>query len=244
MPPQTRKQRELVRRHSLFLDVGKNLMRESGFQQLSMDCVAEQAEYSKGTLYQHFSCKEELLIQLCTQRMRGLHVLGQQATSYNGSHRERLLAFQIAHELWLNIEPRDIYMLQNVHADGVLYKVKEESLCSFRNLESSIIILCASIFQDAMDDGTLPPSGLNATELVYGVWSMCYGGQLLRTYSTPLTDMGVHDPGTAITTLLQVMLNGLNWTPLMSPKQTMVLRDHLENEFFTDTVAQLRDGIA
>jgi AcrR family transcriptional regulator len=243
MPAQTRKQRELAQRHSLFLEIGKNLLHENGFQQFSMDSVAEQAEYSKGTLYQHFTCKEELLIQLCMQRMTGLHTLGLQAATYNGSHRERLLAFQIGHELWLNIEPRDIYMLQNVHADGVLNKLSEESLSSFRKLESSIITVCASIFQDAMDDGELPIGTLNAAELVYGIWSMCYGGQLLRTFSTPLTDMGVRNPGTAITTLLQVMLNGLNWTPLMSPEETMALSAQLEHEFFTDTIARLRDGI-
>lgn len=244
MPAETRKQRELAQRHSLFLEIGKNLLHENGFSQFSMDSVAEQAEYSKGTLYQHFSCKEELLIQLCMQRMTGLHTLGQQAAAYNGSHRERLLAFQIGHELWLNIEPRDIYMLQNVHADGVLNKLSEQSLSSFRKLQSSIITVCASIFQDAMDDGVLPTGTLNAAEFVYGMWSMCYGGQLLRTFSTPLTDMGVGDPGTAITTLLQVMLNGLNWQPLMTPEETSALRIHLENEFFTDTLAQLREGIA
>ncbi|MFT6640256.1 MAG: AcrR family transcriptional regulator, partial [Flavobacteriaceae bacterium] len=244
MPAQTRKQRELAQRHSLFLEIGKDLLHENGFHQFSMDSVAEQAEYSKGTLYQHFSCKEELLIQLCLERMAGLHTLGEQAATYNGSHRERLLAFQIAHELWMNIEPRDIYMLQHVHADGVLNKVDEQSLLSFRKLESGIITVCASIFQDAMDDGALPTGTLNAAELVYGMWSMCYGGQLLRTFSTPLTDMGVRDPGTSITTLLQVMLNGLDWKPLMSPEETMALRDHLENEFFTDTLAHLRDGLA
>jgi AcrR family transcriptional regulator len=242
MPAQTRKQRELAQRHQLFLEIGREQLLENGFQQFSMDNVAEQAEYSKGTLYQHFGCKEELLIQLCLQRMKGLYDLGLQAASYKGTHRERMLAFQVSHELWLNIEPRDIYMLQNVHADGVLNKVNDESLLAFKKLENSIITLCASIFQDAMDDGSLPAGKLNAAELVYGTWSMCYGGQLLRTFSTPLSEMGVRNPGTAITTLLQIMLNGLNWQPLMTPEETSVLCDHLENEFFTDTVARLRDG--
>lgn len=244
MPAHTRKQRELAQRHSLFLEIGRDLLHENGFHQLSMDSVAARAEYSKGTLYQHFCCKEELLIQLCLKRMSGLYILGQQAAKYQGSHRERLLAFQIGHELWMSIEPRDIYMLQNVHADGVLTKVDGKSLTTFRKLEKDILSLFASFFQDAIDDGSLPDGGLNAAELVYGTWSMCYGGQLLRSFSTPLTDMGVRDPGSSITTLLQTMLNGLSWKPLMMPEETNVLRKHFENEFFTDTLARLRDGVA
>ena len=217
-------------------------MHENGFHQLSMDSIAEYAEYSKGTLYQHFSCKEELLIQLCLGRMSGLDVITQKAATYDGSYRECLIAAQIGHELWMNIEPRDIYMLQNVHADGVLNKVAPASIEAFRHLEFSIISKFAGFFQMAMDDGSLPVGELNAAELVYGTWSMCYGGQLLRSFSTPLSEMGVRDSGTAITTLLQVLLNGLNWKPLMSPQETTVFRDHLENEFFTDTLARLHEG--
>jgi len=119
----SRKQRERAQRHELFLSIGRNLLHENGFHQLSMDLVAEHAEYSKGTIYQHFRCKEELLIQLCLGCMHSLLVLGEKAASYPGSQREKLLAFLSAHELWLQIEPRDIYMLQNVHSDGVLNKI-------------------------------------------------------------------------------------------------------------------------
>ena len=244
MPPSARKQRELAQRHSLFLGIGRKLLHEHGFHQLSMDSVAEFAEYSKGTLYQHFSCKEELLVQLCIERMSGLQVMIERAATYEGSHRERLLAAQIGHELWLNIEPLDIYMLQNVHADGVLNKVTAESLTAFRQRERNILNLFASFFQNAIDDGSLPSNDLNAAELLYGVWSMCYGGQLLRSFSTPLTEMGVREPGNTITTLLQVMLNGLGWEPLMSPDETLALINHLENDYFTDILTQQREDIA
>ncbi len=244
MPAQSRKQRELEQRHDLFLELGRELLHENGFHQLSMDLVAEKAEYSKGTIYQHFSCKEEMLIQLCMQCMKGLLLLGEKAKQYPGTHRERLLAFQTAHELWLNVEPRDLYMMQYMNIDGVMNKVADDSLSAFRSLEASIITLCASIFKDAMDDGDLPPGELNAAELVYGMWSMCYGGQLLRSYETPLAEMGVSNPGRAVTTLIQAMLNGLQWQPLMTQEQTDTLLHHLETDYFNETLAQLREGNA
>lgn len=242
MPAQSRKQREIAQRHSLFLEVGRELLHQNGFHQLSMDQVAEQAEYSKGTIYQHFHCKEEMLIQLCIQCMQGLLFIGEKAAVYPGSHRERLIAFQIAHELWLAVEPRDLYMLQYVNVDGVLSKVAESSLAEFRQMEGKIISLCASIFQDAMDCGDLPVGELNAAELVYGVWSMCYGGQLLRSYETPLAEMGVSNPGRTLTLLLQSTLDGLKWNPTIPTEQTDALLLHLENEYFNEALAQLREG--
>ena len=40
-----------------------------GYAGLSMDRLAEATEYSKGTVYQHFSTKEDLVMALASQTM-------------------------------------------------------------------------------------------------------------------------------------------------------------------------------
>ena len=236
----SRKQRELADRHALFLNIAREVLHETGFHQLSMDLVADKAEYSKGTLYQHFSCKEEILLQLCNQTTYGMQILGQRAVTYKGTNRERLLAFQVAHELWLALEPSDIYMLQNLHTDGVLEKVDNQSRIRHQELQTGIISMVTSIVQQAMDDGELPSDHLNAAEVVYGLWSMNYGGQLLRSYDISLDQMGVHDPGRAITILTQATLDGLGWQPSMTFEQTDTLLNHLKTDFFNADIEQLR----
>ncbi|MFK7854956.1 MAG: TetR/AcrR family transcriptional regulator [Granulosicoccus sp.] len=236
----SRKQREIADRHNLFLSIARKLVHEKGFHQLSMDVVAEQAEYSKGTLYQHFSCKEEILIQICNHTILVLHSLGQRAATYPGTHRERLLAFAVAHELWLELEPADIYMMQNVHTDGVLDKASEQSLETHNKLQNGILQLVAGIIQEAINDGDLPAGRINAAELVYGLWSMTYGGQLLRSYQIPLKEMGVLDPGGTITTLIQATLDGLGWKPSMSVEATSTLLVELQTNFFKADIETLR----
>jgi len=115
---------------------------------------------------------------------------------------------------------------------------KPESLETHRRLESEILGLCASFFQRAMEDGDLPQGPLNAGELLYGLWSMAYGGQLLRTYNLPLDSMGVGDPGVTIRTLLQITLDGLQWKPFMTQAETTALFDTLENEYFKDIIVR------
>ena len=40
------------------------MLLEKGYLGLTMDRIADEAEYSKGTIYQHFTCKEEIVAAL------------------------------------------------------------------------------------------------------------------------------------------------------------------------------------
>ena len=143
----TRKERVVAERHNLFLSIARQMMHKEGFHQLSMDRVAENAEYSKGTIYQHFPNKEEILIQLCNRSMSSLRALGQRAVDYPGNHRERCLAFQFAHDIWQNLEPEDVCMMHNLHTDGLMDKVSAKSRDIHDQLEQSIIGRLPALFR-------------------------------------------------------------------------------------------------
>ncbi|MCA9258394.1 MAG: helix-turn-helix transcriptional regulator, partial [Planctomycetales bacterium] len=63
----TRKQRELQEREARILEVSREVVVREGYHGLSMDRVAEALEYSKGTIYNHFSCKEDIILALAVQ---------------------------------------------------------------------------------------------------------------------------------------------------------------------------------
>ncbi len=237
----TRKQREVADRHDLFLTIAREMMHREGFHHMSMDRVAESAEFSKGTIYQHFSCKEEMLIQLCIRSLTRLLNLGHLAERFDGNHRERLLAFSFAHDIWQRYEPNDIGMMHNLHTDGVMQKVSPESRMQHDALELGIVNLVGGIVQCAKDAGDLPDNSLNAPEIVFGIWSMYHGGQLLRSYDFPLSRFGIHNPGGTITTMTQVALNGLGWTPLMDEAATNALLDTFQNNYFKDEIDVLSE---
>ena len=65
----TRKQREIREREQLLLRVARKMLIEQGYSGLSMDQLAEATEYSKGTVYQHFSTKEDLVTALAIESM-------------------------------------------------------------------------------------------------------------------------------------------------------------------------------
>ena len=100
MPSQTsslsRKEREFIAREELILKHARRLLLEKGFQAWNMEQLAEAVEYSKGTLYQHFSSKEDLVLGVATQSLRQRADLFEQAATFQGRTRERCRAIGFA----------------------------------------------------------------------------------------------------------------------------------------------------
>ena len=63
----TPKQLEIRNREEKILEVARPLILRDGYQGLSMEKIAAELEYSKGTIYNHFSCKEEIVVALAIQ---------------------------------------------------------------------------------------------------------------------------------------------------------------------------------
>jgi len=57
-----RKEREKQQKHDHILNVAETIFFEKGYENATMEEIAEKAEYSKGTLYLYFKNKEELYI--------------------------------------------------------------------------------------------------------------------------------------------------------------------------------------
>lgn len=60
-----RKEREKEQKRSIMLQAAEALILEKGLEQLNMDEVAERAEVSKGSLYQYFNNKNDLVLGIC-----------------------------------------------------------------------------------------------------------------------------------------------------------------------------------
>jgi len=80
------------RKHDAMIDAATQLFQSIGFDGTSMDRVAEAANVSKRTLYNHFPSKEELFAECCR---RAWPVGGSATDAYRPDHplREQLTAF-------------------------------------------------------------------------------------------------------------------------------------------------------
>lgn len=216
-------------------------MESDGFNNLSMDRIAEVAEYSKGTVYQHFKCKEEVLIQLCNQCITELSALFLRASAFHGNHREKLVSVFFAHDLWARLNPSRFAMIQTLSADGVKDKVDAESLAEHNRLEAELISIVSGIVQEAANQGYLKlDDSLNPVELVFGLWSLSYGGQLIQGYDVPLQQLGVRDPGNVLIRIASSILDGLGWVPLSNDFDYQHTINRVATELFKPEVDALK----
>lgn len=77
-----RKRREYAKRKSLILDTARRFFRRRGFASVTIDDIAAEIEFSKGTIYSHFASKEEIFAQILLEHLDKLAaVLGEAAAS-------------------------------------------------------------------------------------------------------------------------------------------------------------------
>jgi AcrR family transcriptional regulator len=72
--PRTKEQNEAIRaeKRRLIMDSALLLFAENGFEQTSIDSIAQHAEVSKGLIYNYFKCKDDLLYQILISGMKAI----------------------------------------------------------------------------------------------------------------------------------------------------------------------------
>ena len=86
-PTATRKQREIAERERLILETARGMLIERGYLGLTMDRIADAIEYSKGTVYQHFGSKEDLIAALAATNQDKMAGFFERGATFNGKSR-------------------------------------------------------------------------------------------------------------------------------------------------------------
>ena len=172
----SRKQRDLQRRVELILQVGHDLLLKFGYRGLTMSRVAELTEYSKGTIYQHFSCKEEIILQLASQSTKRLQELLKKVSTYECATQVRIALLAEAYYVFFKLHPLEFGLLSTIKSRAVRERLSETQLKELELLERAVIAQVKDILESGVAAGDLIlPGSLSADELAHGTWFMLYG---------------------------------------------------------------------
>lgn len=233
----TRKQRELIQREELILDTAQTMIHEHGYTHLTMDRIAEATEYSKGTIYNHFSSKEDLVCSLCCRSVKNLIDVFECAYQYEGPTRERYLAIGVGYSLYHQLHPMDSHNIQTVKNNAVREKVSEKKLLEMESLEQKITNIAQNIVQQAIDCGDLDKIYQNdVSTIVFGCWSMHYGALLLDQSDIPLNELGFSPVVNMLWKNSNIYLDGYQWKPLSTEIDSKELFNRLSSTLFNDEI--------
>ena len=190
-----RKERELAEREERILAIAREQLVRDGYHGLSMDRIAATLGYSKGTIYNHFSCKEEIVIALAVETMEKRVELMRRAAGFKGSTRERLAAVGVAAGLFVQLYADHFKFEQILRLDSIWEKTTEKRRNLVRDCESSCMHVVGGIVRDAVsrDEVTLP-EGTVPEDIVFGLWAMTFGTYSIMSTSDSLASLGVKDP--------------------------------------------------
>ena len=229
----TPKQREIADREARILEIARPMVVHSGYHGLNMDRIAEAVNSSKGTIYNHFSCKEEIIIALAVENVAKRSELFQKAAQFKGSSRERIHAVGEAAEKYVRDFPDYFLFEEIIQLPSVREKTSEKRQAVIQGCEMQCMSIVAGIVRDAVahDDLTLPKN-VTAEHIVFGLWSLTSGAYSIILKSQSLAQLGLDDPFSLVRKHIGTFLDGLNWHPLTSEFDMEKLLKKIQHQVF------------
>ncbi|MEZ6131427.1 MAG: TetR/AcrR family transcriptional regulator [Planctomycetaceae bacterium] len=209
------KKQEIRDRELRILELARTMLLNSGYHGLGLDAVAAELGVSRGTIYNHFKCKEEIILALLVETMNKRRDMFRRAAAFRGLPRERLAAIGVAAELFVRLYPDHFRVEQIVKSDSIWDKTTEERRSLVKTCQMQCVGIVAGIVRDgiAQDHLTLPDD-MSPEALVFGLWSMTEGAYSIIGTSDAVTELGIGDPFPAIRQHIHRLLDGFGWTPL------------------------------
>lgn len=240
MKTSDRKQREIQEREAKILECARPMFIEGGYNGLNMDRLTSMLEYSKGTIYNHFSCKEEIIITLAIQTLEKRLAMFEKAALFQGTSRERIAAIGTAAELFVKTYPDHFCVEQTIRLDSIWDKTSEERRKVMSNFEHRCIGIVGGIVRDGIARGDVQ-LGENITpeEIVFGLWSLSVGGSSIITTSNSLGELGISDPFRMLRRNYNRFLDGIQWQQLSSEVDYDAVFDRVSQEVFGNELSQI-----
>ena len=229
----SRKEREKLEREARILDLARGMLWSVGYHGLSMDRIASEMEYSKGTIYQHFPNKEEIILALANQALEQRLSMFEKASLSQSGSRQRMAAVGAAAEEFVERYPQHFAVEQIIRSPSMWEKTSQERRDYMRSCEHRCMQIVGGIVRDGIAQGDLElPEGLTPEDLVFGLWSTNFGAHIIIVSSESLDEIGIGDPIATLRKNQNLLLDGYGWRPMSYEFDYTATMDQVRQEVF------------
>ena len=209
------KQKEIKAREAHFIRVAREILLREGYQGVSISRVAEATGFSKGTVYQRFGSKEELITALGIECRAKLLEITQKAASFPGRPRERILAIGEMMAFYSKYHADDQRILKLIDAETILEKVPESQQEKMKGYDVQVFQTLVGVIQDAISAGDLVlREDSTAQGLAFAFWAMMDGCFAASMGGAPLEEAGIADPTAEVVRNGHYLMDGYGCRPL------------------------------
>src|SRR5688500_12943637 len=198
-PPSERRERRFQERDRRIREEAQRLLLERGLHGFSMDDVAAAIDYSKGTVYQHYTNKEDALVASCADSCAEMASGFEAAAARPAGSRARLRAIAEAHCDAVRGKAVSFRGIPLIHPPRREEQARPERLKAMEAARGRCLAACGGIVRDAVRRGDLVlPPGLKPEVVTFGLWALMFGAFMLAELHRPNGMLGVTDPVDAI----------------------------------------------
>lgn len=233
------KKQAFVHREQLIITEAARLLEAEGYFGLSLDKLAQAVGYAKGTLYQHFKTKEDIVLAIAAQSMEERRSFFLRAAQFEGRPREKMSAIGIADRLFVQLFPGHFHVEHLIKARSLWAKTSKVRQTQLTQCEQECGATVHAIVESAIASGELELGEGNYFEVGLGLWTMALGMHTLVCSAglagdPQLDRYGITDPYESLWRNQQALLDGLHWAPLSSDWDYEHTRKRVLEEIFYD----------
>lgn len=238
MAPRYIDPKALHAREDEILEQALAIISEQGIITLTMDKLVAKVSYSKGTVYNHFSSKEDVLAGLCNRNMRKVKELFSRAISLDLSARDKMTAIGFSYMLSVLLFPQHFSLVMNAKTE-LFEKASQARREEHEQLDDKLFGITHRIIEEAILTKELTlKENVNAQQVSFSLWAMAFGtiGLLLngeKACST-MTGMMLED---RVIAHGNTVMDGLGWSASTIDQKELL--DWFKTSVFADEVNQL-----
>lgn len=229
---------DLAQRRGQILDCAHDFLVEKDLAELTMAALASRLPFSRGTLYNCFASREDVVVALLARKTGQCLELFRRAAAFQGKPRERFFAISIA----ADIDSREDLLRSQFLADQeILAAASPAWREDFLSRHEAIIRLIVGIVDDAIREGHLP-ADTDALRVTNAAWSLYVGSDELKFRGFIYRDLGRRRFEEQRLPMFNALLDGFGWQPYADQIDFAALRTRILSEIFAAESA--RHGLA
>lgn len=235
-----RKARARNEREKLILEHADDLLRFNGYLGLNLDELAVRIEYSKATIYNHFSSKEDLVLAVATRHLQTRAELFGRVLTLQGRTRERMLAIGLADQIMAQLFPHGFPLLQLVRTKSIWERATEGRQEAYYEMSGGCIQTALEIVRQAKAEGDLGEGSPPIENIISGLVSLAKGAHLLAEGERMFPEESGIEPLDLLNDNYQIFLDGAGWAPLRSDWDYRASEQRIKKELFATEIALIQ----
>jgi len=210
-----RQEEKWRKREDQLLDQVQQIIDDVGFAQFNMDGLVRASDVSKGTVYNHFSSKEDCLAALCCRGMTELKDMFLRAQAFDGTPREKALAIHYAYRLHLKLHPAMSMALVTARTAAFVEKTSPQRSAIMRHNDETLFAIAYQVIDMAVQAGDLEiTDDLNETVITFMTWATSYGINMLEDTGFEHTISQLLEKRNIALIGANVLMDGIGMRPL------------------------------